>query len=168
MPSKTRETRRGLRHGFAAGAAALSAFALLFSGSAAAATTVGQSPPAVGSAFTCGPGVGLQISSSSGTPYIVPSPGGVITKWRSSATGTVALTIWTGSGTTWTPVAENEQTIAGVPTEFGVRIPVSGGEHIGRDASTKLSISGTRSASQRQRRSARRRRSRASGNTAST
>lgn len=122
---------RAVRRGLAVGVAALSASALLFSGSAAAAITVGQSPPAVGSTFTCGPGVGLQISSSSGTPYVVPSPGGVITKWRSSASGTVALTIWTGSGTTWTPVAENERAIAGVPTEFGVQIPVSGGEHIG-------------------------------------
>ncbi len=43
----------------------------------------------------------------------------------------MALSVWKGSGTVWTVIAEDQQTIAGALTEFGVRIPVAGGEHIG-------------------------------------
>jgi len=96
-----------------------------------AATTVGQAPPAAGASYICGPGYGAQLSAADGTPYLVPSPGGVITRWRSSATGTVGLLVWAGSGLTLTLIAEDQKASAGVLTNFPTRIPVSGGERIG-------------------------------------
>jgi hypothetical protein len=111
--------------------AALALLALAPVSSVSAATTVGQAPPTDGFSFNCGPGYGAQLSSASGTGYAIPSPGGVITSWRSSANGTVGFTLWTGVGTTLTLAAEDQKTIAGVLTEFPLRIPVSGGERIG-------------------------------------
>lgn len=104
---------------------------LALAASASAAVTVGQAPPSAGASFGCGPGTGLQLSVAGGNSYAVPSPGGVITHWRSSASGTIAMTVFQGAGTTWTPVVEDQRTIAGTLTQFDVRIPVAGGEQIG-------------------------------------
>jgi hypothetical protein len=98
---------------------------------ASAATTVGQAPPTAGTSFNCSPGMGAQLSVSSGNPYVVPSGGGVVTRWRSSALGTVAFQVFRQAGSTHSLVAEDQRTIGGTLTEFEVRIPVSGADQIG-------------------------------------
>ncbi len=99
--------------------------------SAFGAVTIGQSPPTAGASFTCSPGMGAQLSVSSGNPYVVPPGGGVITRWRSSATGTVALQVFRQTGADHTLIAEDQRTIGGNVTEFEVRIPVSSADQIG-------------------------------------
>lgn len=105
--------------------------ALVACSSALGAVTIGQSPPTAGISFNCSPGMGAQLSVSSGNPYLVPSGGGVITRWRSSATGTVALQVFRQSGADHTLIAEDQRTIGGNLTEFEVRIPVSSADQIG-------------------------------------
>jgi hypothetical protein len=99
--------------------------------SASGAVTIGQSPPTAGVSVDCAPGMAAQLSVSSGNPYVVPSGGGVITRWRSSATGRVALQVFRQSGANHTLIAEDRRTIGGNLTEFEVRIPVSGADKIG-------------------------------------
>lgn len=106
---------------------------------ASAATTVGQT-------FTPGPVVCvtndlsvLQDGVSSGNSYVVPSGGGVITRWSFEAAtlpGTVllALRVFTKQASpNYTAIAESTfQTLAASQLNtFPTRIPVSGGELIG-------------------------------------
>ena len=122
---ESRRVRMGL---LTAGAALVVA---LLPAPASAATTVGQAPPSAGTSFDCNPGMGAQLSVASGVPYAVPSGGGVITRWRSAATGTVALQVFRQSGSTHTLIAEDQRTVGGNLTEFEVRIPVAGFDQIG-------------------------------------
>jgi hemolysin type calcium-binding protein len=99
---------------------------------AQAATTIGQAPPTDGASVNCGPGVGVQRGVASGTGYTVPVPGGVIARWRTSATGGMAMTVFTGASPTFTAKAESAvENANGVLTTFATRIPVSGGELLG-------------------------------------
>jgi hypothetical protein len=116
-----------------------------------AATTVGASPPpaspfpppndqapcstgGIASGFDL-----MQDTTAAGAPsYVVPSGGGVITSWRTTAsagTGTVKLRVFSpdSTGGVITPVGESDPvtvTPASTPP-FPTRISVSGGEKLG-------------------------------------
>ena len=123
---------------------------LLVSGAsqAQAATTIGQSPPSVGSpspASGCNTGGALydfvQTSNVSGASYTVPGGGGVITSWKTSTsvgTASVKLRVFTVSGTSFTPVGESalETLTSSSSTPYLTRIPVVGGEQLGFAYST--------------------------------
>lgn len=100
-------------------------------GSAAGATTIGQSPPPLGSPTGCA-GVEVQTAVASGNNYAAPSDG-VITSWTSSLNGTVAFSTFRsapGAGN-YARIAEDLRTINGVRTTFAVRMPVLAGDRIG-------------------------------------
>jgi hypothetical protein len=104
----------------------------LAASSASASITIGQSPPTAGSLESCdAAGVGLQLTVASGVDYVVPAGGGVITAWQTSLTGPIGFSVYRGSGTTFTRVAEDNATVAGIPTTFSVRTPVQAGDRIG-------------------------------------
>jgi hypothetical protein len=100
---------------------------------ASAAVTIGQAPPAPDGLADCAPGSLVQVSNAQGPGYAVPSPGGVITRWRTSATGALSLLLWREVSTGWRLLSEDSRTASGggAVVEFAVRIPVSGGEHLG-------------------------------------
>jgi hypothetical protein len=80
--------------------------------------------------------MGAQLAITSGNSYVIPSGGGVITRWRSSFDGTAALTVFRPVGADHTLIAENTQTITGVRTEFAARIPVAAGDLLGLKMTT--------------------------------
>jgi hypothetical protein len=55
----------------------------------------------------------------------------VISRWRTSAAGTVSFLVWRQEGANWRLLADDRKTTGGTVSEFSVRIPVSGGERIG-------------------------------------
>lgn len=110
---------------------AIAVLAMAVAAPAFGATSIGQAPPGSGTSYPCGPGYGVQISNASGSGYAVPSPGGVITRWRTSAAGTVSFLLWREEGPNWRLLADDRKTTGGAVTEFAARIPVSGGERIG-------------------------------------
>jgi hypothetical protein len=88
----------------------------------------------------CAPGSHMaQSALSSGTPYQVPQGGGVITSWRirahDTSPGSVRLQVWRplgGSSYTLAGRSALEAPTAGVVNQFDTRIPVTGGEWLGR------------------------------------
>jgi hypothetical protein len=88
----------------------------------------------------CAPGTHhVQTALSSGAPYEVPPPGGVITSWRvrahDTSPGSVRLQLWRPEGgADYTLVGRSalEAPIVGIVNQFATRIPVSGGELLGR------------------------------------
>jgi hemolysin type calcium-binding protein len=108
-----------------------------------AATTIGQSPPSVGTPVTCNSGAKFddifQLGTATGNSYTVPPGGGVITSWRTSLTaGSLQekLRVFTGNAGAVTPVAESalESVSSGGTPTFLTRIPVAGGEFLGLSA----------------------------------
>jgi hypothetical protein len=95
----------------------------------------------------CGPGTNtVQLSTTSGTPYVVPDGGGVITRWQRADPGDVgvpgggggggagALQIWRPSGGANFEFAGRSEVMSfapGVLNDFATRIPVGGGEVLG-------------------------------------
>jgi hypothetical protein len=88
----------------------------------------------------CAPGSHMvQSALSSGTPYRVPSGGGVITSWRirahDTSPGSVRLQVWRPvGGTSFTLVGRSslEAPTAGVVNQFVTRIAVGSGDLLGR------------------------------------
>lgn len=119
------------------------AVALIAPAAAAAAVTLGQSPPTAGTPATMEcklpppqPRADLvQITNTTGNPYAVPAGGGVITSWRTStSTGSaqMRLRLFTQAGSTVTPQAESDlESLTPTSTSFATRIPVTGGELLG-------------------------------------
>ncbi len=114
--------------------------ALVAPATAAAAVTIGQSPPQAGAPNpACGPVPQtqdlIQITNTTGHSYAVPAGGGVITSWRSSTslgTAHFRLRLFRPAVAGVTPVAESaSETLTPVTSTFPARIPVSGGELLG-------------------------------------
>jgi len=118
-------------------ATAFALASLTVSGSASAATTIGQTGTPTG----CGPGSFTAVQAMIADPpsYTVPDGGGVITSWATrggSATGVVMrLKLYrpTADPTSFTAVGESslEQIMPSTLNSFQTRIPVSGGEILG-------------------------------------
>ena len=125
------------------------AVALIAPASAAAAVTMGQSPPAAGTPSSCvGPPSNpsddwVQAANTDGNPYTVPTGGGVITAWRTSTgSGPVKLRLFSLGGSGMTPVAEsNAEHLTSTATSFPTRIPVAGGERLGLSVLPGASLS---------------------------
>jgi hypothetical protein len=110
------------------------------SGSAGAATKLGQTAPAPAT-FTCGgPSAFLQKTVASGTPsYRVPAGGGVITSWSTQAVASdgkdAELKLFTATSTPGSYVVVGQDgphmLTSGTLNTFPVRIPVRGGEILG-------------------------------------
>jgi hypothetical protein len=112
------------------------ALALALVAPAPAAVTIGQAPPVDGDLGDCGPAYMVQISNAVGPGYVVPAPGGVLTRWRTTATGELSFLLWREESSLLTLVASDARTVSG-GGEFAVRIPVSGGEHLGLGSKAK-------------------------------
>lgn len=129
----------------------IAAFAvvLIAPASAAAAVTMGQSPPVAGTATSCNvspsnqPDDWVQASNTTGNPYTVPTGGGVITAWRTSTgSGPVKLRLFSLGGSGVTPVAESDtEHLTPTVTSFPTRIPVAGGERLGLSVLPGASLS---------------------------
>jgi hypothetical protein len=104
---------------------------------ASAAVTIGQAPPIEGGLADCGPAYTVQISNATGPGYVVPAPGGVLTRWRTTATGDLSLLLWREENSSLTLIATDTRTASG-GGEFAVRIPVSGGERLGLGMSKEV------------------------------
>ncbi len=125
------------------------AVALIAPASAAAAVTIGQSPPVAGTASSCHvtpsspPEDWVQASNTTGNPYTVPMGGGVITAWSTSTgSGPVKLRLFSLAGPGMTPVAEsNAENLTPAETSFPTRIPVAGGERLGLSVLPGASLS---------------------------
>ncbi len=105
-------------------------FAIAAAVPASAAVTIGQAPPIEGGLGDCGPAYTVQISNVTGPGYAVPPPGGVLTRWRTTATGELSFLLWREEGSSLRLLASDPRTVSG-GGEFAVRIPVSGGERLG-------------------------------------
>jgi len=115
--------------------------ALAAAGPAAAAVTIGQAPPVGRGQNDCAPGYTVQVSNAVGPGYAVPSPGGVITRWRSSAVaGSLSFLLWREEQSGWRLLAADPRPApgGGGVVEFPVRIPVSGGERLGLGGTTEI------------------------------
>jgi hypothetical protein len=97
---------------------------------APAAVTIGQAPPIEGGLGDCGPAYTVQTSNATGPGYVVPLPGGVLTRWRTTATGALSFLLWREEKSSLTLIASDPRTVSG-GGEFAARIPVSGGERLG-------------------------------------
>ena len=105
-------------------------FAIAAAAPAAAAVTIGQAPPIEGGLGDCGPAYTVQISNATGPGYVVPPPGGVLTRWRTTATGELSFLLWHEEKSALRLLAKDPRTVTG-GGEFAARIPVSGGERLG-------------------------------------
>lgn len=119
----------------------LALVALGASTNAQAATIVGQSPP-VGLTPAGGCSANferLNTGVASGNSYVIPVPGGVVTRWQTQgdpgdAGRTIAMRVYTQQDAThFTPVFDTgaRSLTVGVLNTFTTRFPVSGGEIIG-------------------------------------
>lgn len=114
--------------------------AALFSASAAAQVTIGQLAPTVAEPPDCeylAPFDEFQLRVSSGSGYVVPAPGGVITSWSTNATAgsgqKLELKVFRPQGGSYLVLAHDALrplTPSGLNT-FPVSIPVQAGDIIG-------------------------------------
>jgi hypothetical protein len=109
---------------------------LVSAGPGSAATPLGQVAP--GDPNGCGDGNYQQSSISSGTSYVVPAGGGVITSWQSrgrmALPGTGRLQVWrlvSGVGYMLVGRSATETFTAGTAPTYSTQIPVAGGDVLG-------------------------------------
>ena len=80
---------------------------------ASAAVTIGQAPPIEGGLGDCGPAYTVQISNVTGPGYVVPPSGGVLTRWRTTATGEVSFLLWREEKSGFRLLVSDPRTVTG-------------------------------------------------------